>query len=194
MYFFPITPKGRARQKIARKLYVQCVDQSRVPAFYEAMGVPDTFNGRFELTALHTGMVVSRLADPAMGPDSAKLAQALFDDMFVNMDRTIREIGVGDLSVPRHIKRMMTALKGRAVTYQTAIAAGRDELIEALVRNLYGTVERPADVVLQNAATYVMNLQAKLAQQDFASFNAGMIAFPRPQFTGVPDGQESAAA
>lgn len=194
MYFPPITPAGRARQKLARTLYAQCVDQARVPEFYIHMDVPDTFNGRFELTALHTGMVVARLADPAMGKESEKLAQALFDDMFINMDRTIREIGVGDLSVPKHIKRMMKALKGRALTYTEAISAGSAELQEALARNLYGTIERPPADVLAAAADYVINLQSQLAAQDYAGFSAGRITFPQPTFRRAAHGEESKAA
>ena len=194
MFFFPITPAGRARQRLARTLYMQCVDQARVPDFYLHMGVPDTFNGRFELTALHTGMVVARLADPSMGVESGKLAQALFDDMFVNMDRTIREIGVGDLSVRKHIKRMMKALKGRALTYAKAIDEGQASLQEALARNLYGTVERPPEEILAVAAAYVMELQATLATQDFPGFNAEKITFPPFTFRRAADGEASKAA
>ncbi len=192
MFFFPITPAGRARQKTARQLYTACVEQSRRPEFYLGMAVPDTFDGRFELTSLHAGMVVNRLA--GQGPQGLKLAQSLFDVMFLSMELNIREIGVGDLAVPRHIKRMMTALKGRAMTYKTALAQGLQETAEALARNLYGTAERPSEDVLQRAAMYMAELERLLAAQDFSEFTAGRVTFPQPPAQGVTDVEKSKVA
>jgi cytochrome b pre-mRNA-processing protein 3 len=194
MFFFPITRKGRARQKLARTLYAQCVEQARLPVFYTELAVPDTFDGRFELTVLHTGLLVTRLSE--CEPEKEKLSQAIFDDMFVNMDRTCREIGIGDLSVPRHIKRMMKALKGRTLTYIQAIAQGPEELADALARNMYGTVARPPDRVLESMSSYILEVQAVLALQDFESFSAGRITFPQPsaQRVNEEDDKNSKAA
>lgn len=171
MFFFPITKKGRARQKVARELYAACTLQSRLPHFYSRLAVPDSFDGRFEMTALHTGMIVTELAQ--RGGDEAKLAQALFDVMFVNMDLACRESGIGDLSVPKHLKRMMKAFKGRSLTYRAAMEEG--SLRDALARNLYGTVTRPSDTILDTMALYVTALAASLASQHLIG---GAVAFP----------------
>ena len=81
--------------------------QSRDPAFYEALGVADSVDGRFDLISLHTILVIERLEQ--FGKPGRKLAQTLFDTMFVTMDFTLREMGVGDLGVPKHMQKMMKA-------------------------------------------------------------------------------------
>ncbi len=189
MFFFPITKKARERYALARSLYAACVAQARHPVFYSSLEAPDTFNGRFELVALHVGLVVAELTRRGEG-DQPRLAQALFDEMFVNMDQSCREAGIGDLAVPRHMKRMMKALKGRAVVY--AEAGTEDELCEALARNLYGTVPRPAMPVLKAMAAYVSSLKTGLSPQDLSS---GSVTFPNPpEYQGVSNGASSQAA
>lgn len=188
MFFFPITKKSRQRYATARELYAAAMAQSRRPVFYADLAVPDTFDGRFELISLHAGLMVRSLA--GKGGDNRKLAQALFDEMFLNLELVCREIGVGDLAVPRHIKRMMTALKGRALTY--AEAQKNQALPEALARNLYGTVERPDESILSAMAAYVSELQASL---DAQSLESGTVSFPSVDLTGVvKNGQNSKAA
>lgn len=188
MFFFPITKKSRARYATARQLLEAAIAQSRQPIFYTDLAVPDTFDGRFEMVSLHIGLIVAELT--SQSAENQKLAQALFDETFLNLEKTCREVGVGDLSVPRHMKRMMSALKGRALTYIEAEKAGN--LSEALARNLYGTVERPDQSVLDAAATYVKTFRASLQTQ---SLMTGVIQFPSVDTKGVkPHGTTSKAA
>ncbi len=198
MFFFPITKAARVRYSLARSLYTKCVEQSRQPRFYTELCVPDTFNGRFELTALHVGLMVDRLVTgEGFGRDGEKLGQALFDEMFLNMDQTCREIGVGDLGVPKHMKRMMKALKGRALTYKSAMDASHVELEEALARNLYGTLkERPPAAVLTLMAGYLKDYAAALSQRSLADLTAINVTFPAiPAYTErTQDVQTSEAA
>src|SRR2546430_14212465 len=79
-------------------IYGMIVAQAREPLFYRAMGVPDTVNGRFDMVLLHLWMVLRRLR-PVEG--GSGLSQALFDHFFADMDDNLREIGVGDLTVPQ---------------------------------------------------------------------------------------------
>jgi cytochrome b pre-mRNA-processing protein 3 len=188
MFFFPITKKSRARYATARQLLDAAITQSRQPIFYTDLAVPDTFDGRFEMISLHVGLIVSELA--AQTSESQKMAQALFDETFLNLEKTCREIGVGDLSVPRHIKRMMSALKGRALTYIEAEAAGA--LPEALARNLYGTVERPDQSVLETMASYMKAFRSSLQVQPLMT---GVVQFPLVDTSGVkPHGAARKAA
>lgn len=186
MFFFPITRTARARYSRARSLYSKCVEQSRQPRFYTDLAVPDTFNGRFEMTALHVGLMVDRLVTgEGFGREGEKLGQALFDEMFLNMDQTCREIGVGDLGVPKHMKRMMKALKGRALTYRTAMQSGEDALQQALSRNLYGTMsEAPPAAVLSLMGGYMKAYAAELSQRGLTDFNVTNLSFPAiPAYT-----------
>src|SRR5687767_10591046 len=103
------------RAQTAAALYAAAVAQARQPAFYVALGVPDTLEGRFELIVLHVHLLCRRLG--ALGESGAALAQALFDCMFRDMDRNLRELGVGDPSLPRRIKAMLEAYYGRIKAY-----------------------------------------------------------------------------
>lgn len=158
------------RQEKARMLYFAAAQQARQPVFYQEWGVPDTLDGRFEMTALHVFMVMR--AVKARGDKGAKaLSQALFDRMFKVTDQAIREMGIGDLSIPRHMKRMMTAFNGRAYSYELALQGGQD-LREALRRNVFGTVEVPDAAVLDQMEIYVRESLSLLDATDVANGQA----------------------
>lgn len=173
---FGLFKKSGPEAKAAHILYPLIVEKARNPVFYESCGVPDTVTGRFDMIVLHTVLVVDRLG--AEGKTGAKLAQALFDRFFIDMDRALREKGVGDLSVPRHIKRMMQAFNGRRVAYLEALAAEDDQkLAEVLKRNLYGTVEQPDDNMVNNMASYVKTCRNGLKRHNVSDFFAGRLSF-----------------
>ncbi len=150
---FTYFQKRRERRAKAKSFYEAAVLQSRIPVFYESYGVPDSVDGRFEMTALHCFILMycfQRAGDK-------KLSQALFDVFFLRMDRSLREMGVGDLGVPKHMKRMMNGFNGRADNYEAALKANdKQQLKEALVRNVYGTVDRVSDKAVEMLADYVL--------------------------------------
>lgn len=158
----------------AEALYDAIVYQARTPAFYEQAAVPDTVDGRFEMIALHAFLVMRHLKGEGAAKD---LSQRLFDRMFQDMDQSLREIGVGDLSVGKRIKEMAKAFYGRVVAYEVALDGGDESLEEALRRNHYGTLEEVPEVAVQRLATYVRAADADLATQDFAEFEQGRVRF-----------------
>src|SRR4029079_5562990 len=95
--------RRRARSDTISALYGTIVAQARLPAFYREYGVPDTINGRFELLVMHLALVLHRLSEDPGGRDAG---QALFDHFCSDMDHNLREIGVGDLSVPRQMQQV----------------------------------------------------------------------------------------
>ena len=193
MFFFPITPKGRACRRAAKKLYPQIVLRAREPVFYSELQVPDSFTGRFEMVALHVGLVINRLRRE--GKDGERMAQALFDQMVLNMDMACRQTGIGDLGVPKQLKKMMTALQGRALTYQTAGAESGAALVEALNKNLYATVEAPSLDVTATIARYMGECAVALDKQTLADFMSGQIEFaPLPQLKGSDNVEETRVA
>jgi len=141
---------NRKSRNAVQALYGAIVAAARNPAFYAEWGVPDTLDGRFELIALHAFLALRRLKQ---ADDSAAFAQALFDTMFADLDRNLREMGVGDLSVGRQVKTMAKAFYGRVVAYERGLA-GADNLDDALRRNLYGTAV-PDAAQIAAAAAYV---------------------------------------
>ena len=87
------------QERIIASLYGTIVAQARVPAFYRSYGVPDTVNGRMEMIMLHAVLLLRRLEGEA--PPARALGQELFDRFCRDMDESLREMGVGDLEVPR---------------------------------------------------------------------------------------------
>lgn len=159
----------------AMRLYGSIVEQARKPVFFTDFGVPDTFDGRFELVALHGFLVLNRLKTE--GAKAAELAQALFDLMFADFDRSLREMGVGDLGVGRHIKTMAQGLYGRIGAYEAGLRTeDAAPLAEALRRNLYGTVS-PAESDVEGMAAYLRRCAAIVAAQPVGGLVAGKVAF-----------------
>lgn len=140
------------KKKEACQLYDKAVGHARQPVFYREYGVPDSVDGRFEMISLHTALLIRSLQKA----DKEKIAQALFDVMFINMDKSLREMGVGDLGVPKHMKRMMKGFKGRAMHYIDAIdQENDDDLKDAVKRNIYGTLDEIDDTNVNAIAGYI---------------------------------------
>ena len=111
--------RRRSIRDAAALAYGRVVEQARQPVFFAGYGVPDTLDGRYELICLHAFLYLYRLK--ADRPQSAELSQAFFDAMFADLDRALREMGTGDLSVGKHVKRMARGFYGRIRAYQDGI-------------------------------------------------------------------------
>ncbi|MEJ8573715.1 ubiquinol-cytochrome C chaperone family protein [Microbaculum marinum] len=173
----------------ANVLYGQIVAQARQPAFYAELGVPDTPEGRFDMIVLHVVLVMRRLrGEDARG---RALAQALFDAFMADMDRNLREMGTGDLSVPRRVRGMAEAFYGRAGVYDSAIDANSAEGLQAaLERNLFAgrSGERVADQAdIDAMASYVLLCGEALAATAGSDVMAAILTWP-----AVPSRMETA--
>lgn len=117
-------------------LYTAAVHAARNPFYYTELHVPDTMDGRFDMIGLYTFLLIDRLhREQETGKE---LAQAVFDAMFLDMDHTLRELGVGDITVGRKNKAMWEALNGRRQAYEAAVSTGDVEaLTEAVGRNVW---------------------------------------------------------
>lgn len=149
---------GRAVRRDAARLYGAAVDHARRPAFFADLGVADTVEGRFELIALHVHLICRTLSPH--GGRVEKVAQALFDTMCADLDRNMRELGVGDLSVGKKVKAMAEAYYGRAEAYEGGLAGGPAALAAAVARNL-NIGEREAAAMagyIRDAAAYLKSL------------------------------------
>lgn len=180
-FSFWMKPEAKKRNEAAKKIYNAVVEQSRQPVFYDTLKVPDTFTGRFEMVALHMSLIIDRLYNEQTDsrPEASTLAQAVFDEMFATLDLTIRELGVGDVGVPKHMKRMMKALKGRAQAYIQGYHHSQEALGEALRRNLFATVQEDLpQPAIDAMMAYMSVLIQSLRVQDFEKISVGDIAFP----------------
>ena len=165
-------------EQAAQALYAAVVAQARHPWFYRDCGVPDSLDGRFESILLHAFLVLHRLKQAP--EDDGAAGQRLFDVLFLDMDRSLREMGVGDLGVGKRIKQMVQAFYGRVAAYETGLAEGGAALEAALRRNLLGTVEAGPDQVARLRG-YVERAAGALADQAAAEIAAGRPLFPDPE-------------
>ncbi len=161
--------RDKDAQDVAHTLYLAAVAQARQPLFYATHGVPDTVDGRFDLIVMHVFLLLrplSKLAeqdgDGELQVRAGTIAQALFDTMFSDMDRSLREMGVSDISVGKRVKHMAKAFYGRVAAYNDGLEGTDKQLSEALRRNLFGTVTPAADNVA--------------AMSDYLRFQAGQMA------------------
>ncbi len=157
----------------ARDVHAAIIAQARRPAFYLAGGIPDSIDGRFEMAALHSFLVLRRLR--GAGKRAERMSQALVDAFFADMDASLREMGAGDLGVGKRVKSMATAFYGRLAAYESA--GSNQDLAEALRRNLFGTVA-PSLAQLTAMARYVDAAAAALARQSLDEILAARLAFP----------------
>ena len=158
-------------------LYGMIVAQARLPCFYRDYAVADTVNGRFDLIVLHLALVLDRLAqDPAL----QTLGQGIFDRFCRDMDHNLREMGIGDLKVPKQMRRLGEAYYGRAQAYRAAWAAkDNGALVEALERNIYGG-SHSGSAAAPRLAAYMREALRDLGAQPDASLAGGELHFPEP--------------
>ncbi len=161
--------------EVATALYCRLVERARSPVFYRDLGVPDSLDGRFELIVLHLFLVLHRLKQNH--PDGAHLAQTLHDYFFDDMDRSLREMGAGDLGVGKKVKRMAEAFHGRIESYDQALGAAPGGLEVALRRNLYGTMEQPAARWISAMTVYVQGASASLSALPLQAIEGGNLDF-----------------
>ena len=160
-------------------IYGMIVTQAREPLFYRDLGVPDTVNGRFDLLLLHLWMVLRRLKATQGG---AGLCQALFDRFCEDMDANLREMGVGDLAVPKRMQAFGEAFYGRTAAYDLALAEGREPLAQALCKNVLNGEQ------MENArrlAYYTEVAIKALEGLNDAKLASGSWRFPSPARVGI---------
>jgi cytochrome b pre-mRNA-processing protein 3 len=116
-------------------LYASLVEAARAEHFYRDMGVPDTVDGRFDMIVVHMFLMLNALKGDAAGLDT--LRQSLTDAFFKDMDRSLREMGVGDLSVGKKVRKMAEAFYGRIAAYADGLKSGENGFSEALARNIF---------------------------------------------------------
>lgn len=157
----------------AEELYGSVVTAARQPAFYETLGVPDTPEGRFELVVLHLFLALEVLR--AKGTAAEGLVRRTIEAFVIDMDDCMREMGVGDLTVPKKVKRAAAAFYERATSYRRGLAEagsperGWPELSKTLRGYVYsGSAERGDDAAA--LAVYMHTASTALSDHAFDVF------------------------
>ena len=152
-------------------VYRAIVAQSRQPLFYADWGVPDTVTGRFDMISLHIGLVFHRLKGE--GNDAAAFGQALFDLFFKDMDRSLREMGAGDLAVPKKVRKMTELFYALMTNINEAIDRGDVPGVEAVLRrNIFAECDATHAGSL---AAYLMAQHSALKAQPVPAITRGQL-------------------
>lgn len=154
-------------------VYSAIVAQSRQPRFYAELGVPDTVTGRFDMISLHMALLFRRLRHET--GQQKEFSQAVFDLFFKDMDRSLREMGAGDLGVPKKIQKMGNIFFGLLAAMNEAMDRKDLPALEAvLARNIFDGHKGPNVHAL---AQYVMAEDDSLLAQSPSVITAGTISF-----------------
>ena len=166
---------GARRERAAlRPLYDAAVALAREPEWYREGGVPDTLEGRFDMVATTVALVLLRLEAEGEGgrAESVQLTELFIDDM----DGTLRQIGIGDFVVGKHVGRLVGALGGRLGALREALG-GDAPLEPAVRRNLFR--DGPADEAqLAWVAGRLRRLHEALARTAMEPLLAGRLPQP----------------
>lgn len=173
--------RNKARDAQVSRLYDQILAQSRDPALYLDGQVPDTVEGRTDMMVLHLFLLMHRL-NGEQG-EIHELARGVCDRFFAELDRAMREMGVGDLTVPKKMRKIADIYTGCSSTYGNALNSADDgELAQALLRNVYGR-SQDRQHQAHMLAIYVRRASRALAATTAASIVGGSIPFPSPSLS-----------
>ena len=156
---------------VVRPLYAAIVAEARQPFWYERGGVADSIDGRFEMVSAVLALVLIRME--ALGVAAREPSTLLTETFVEDMDGQLRQLGIGDIVVGKHIGRMMGALGGKLGAYRAALS-GDAPLADALIRNLYRG-ETPDAGTLQAAEAGLLALNAGLEKASLADLLDGRL-------------------
>ena len=160
----------------AHTLSIALTDVARNPFFYEHCAVPDTLDGRFDMLLVVHFLALERLRTES---GTEAFQQALMECFFSTLDRSLREMGVGDMGVGKRIRNMADACKGRLARYRSDWADA-DARKAALTYNLYRGNLDAATRGLPHLLPALDALVAQLRQTDMAGLRRGELALVAP--------------
>jgi cytochrome b pre-mRNA-processing protein 3 len=163
---------------IVDRQYATLAATARTPDFYARLDVPDTVMGRFEM--LSVVMILFFRRTRASATSGQELAQEIVDAFFQDIDYSIRELGIGDNSVPKRMKKFASMFYGRLESYAAAMdGSDHEALAAALRRNIHpdNAGEAPS---MTGLANWMMTAEGHLGQVSEAEIATGSATFPPP--------------
>tara|TARA_B100001142_G_scaffold136025_1_gene137454 strand:+ start:150 stop:698 length:549 start_codon:yes stop_codon:yes gene_type:complete len=174
---FGLFKANASQNAVAMKLYSSVVAQARQPYFYTDLAVPDTPDGRYDMIMIHAFLLLHRLKRDL--PNTKEISQALFDIMFEDMDKSLREMGAGDVGIGRRIKEMAKAFYGRIAAYEKGLNRDDNSLDIAIQRNVY----RQSSVrneQISALGSYIRREAVNLSDQPTEAILGGRLSFVDP--------------
>jgi len=173
---FGLFGKKNNNQAIVDRQYQALTSAARMPELYERLNVPDTVMGRFEM--LSAVMILFFRRTRTSGTSGQEIAQEIVDAFFEDIDYSIRELGIGDNSVPKRMKKLAGMFYGRLEAYSKAMDTGDAEgLAAALVRNIHPKANPPVD--MRGLASWMFEAEDYLLSQSEDVIATGSAALPK---------------
>ena len=174
---FGLFGKKNNNKAIIDRQYVLLTEAARQPAFYQHMDVPDTVIGRFEMLTIVLILYFRRMATSTRS--GQEIAQEIIDAFFEDIDHSIRELGVGDMGVPKRVKKFAGMYYGRLSAYAGALDAGDLEALKtALQRNIHPDEALAADMTA--LATYMVKAEEGLKAVSEETIASGEVQLSEP--------------
>lgn len=170
-------PPWRHKNAQADEIYGSIVAQTRLPVFYQELGVPDTLEGRFLVLSLHLFTVLHRLK--GAGDRADTLAQELADRFAADMETVLRELGVGDLSIPKKVRGLTASGATLLQDYEEALSKG-EAALGATITHALPLVEGQAEAASARLTPYVMRIIRHLEEEPLNDLYAGILRLPTP--------------
>lgn len=176
MMIFGLFGKKNGNAAIVKRQYALLTAAARRPYLYTDLDVPDTVMGRFEMLSASLILYFRRTRNSQRA--GQEIAQEIIDAFFEDVDHSIRELGVGDVGVPKRMKKLASMFYGRLESYAAALERrDRNELAAALKRNFHPETDDQALSML-SLADYLLSAEAQLAQQGEDVVETGRIDLP----------------
>lgn len=159
----------------AQQLYGSSVAAARQPVLYQRHRVADTMDGRFQMVILHVFLLLQRLK--ADGEAGKGIGQALMEALFEGIDDDLRQLGVGDITVPKKMQQAAAAFFGRAKAYEEALGGGDPAELEAALQRNVPAIEGAA-LDAPGLAAYMRDMAGRLEKVATADLLAPGFGFP----------------
>jgi cytochrome b pre-mRNA-processing protein 3 len=166
--------KAAEVRRTAKELYGVIVTRALQPGFFAEHGVRDTPEGRLGMVMLHMYLTIDRLMKE--GAAGSNLARHLTEAFVVDIDDNLREMGVGDLSVPKKVKSAAGALRHLCASYGAALHKGENALAASLAGSIPGLEDNPARALA--IARYTVRAWQSLAELTAGQVLSGKVSLP----------------
>lgn len=170
--------RSRPERAMGRKLYAAAVAQARQPELYSVLGAPDRIDARFDLYTVHVVLILLRLK--GAGEEAGDVGQALFDTYISALDHTLRELGVGDLSVAKKMRKLGEQLYGRSKALTDALEADAPAgALESVIAEAFFGDNSARDARAAGLCAYIRNARDGLARQPLRQVLDGSPQWPK---------------
>jgi cytochrome b pre-mRNA-processing protein 3 len=161
-----------------QQLYGTVMTQARLPEFFTDFGIPDTVMGRFDVLSLHIYLLARRFREEG-SPIAMDLSQEVFDLYVYDVERALRELGIGDTSVPKKKKKMIRSFYGQIDDFDEAINTSDAKEISAKAELRYlSETENPNPQIL---TSYILKTEAHLKDQPMKALLSGKVSWLSPE-------------